>query len=1270
MGEWESEKVRKWIFGFYSLPHFLTDSPAYRLTFHVSRFTVHISLILFLLFSRFCILAHGQGDNANPTENLANDLQLPAISLLQKTETVQFKDLSRPFALKHWPILRDSEGVTINGKRLTKNLDYQIEYHAGTINFLKDFPPDATVRIAYQALPFAIKKQYKRDLFQQGPQLVDEPASAEELEARPERPTPGAMEMAPSPLQVTGTQTFGVSVGSGRSLSQNQELRISVDGEVSENVSVIALLSDQDLPIQPEGTTEDIQDIDQKLIRITSPNVTATLGDFEGSLGSSEFIFFPRALEGVQVEGNFKWGSFSLIPSSIPKGQSASKTVRGEEGRSEYRIDVDGEFVVLKAGSEIVWLNGERMRRGENNDYVIRDYGDPIIEFTSKHLITSNDVIRVDFEFIPEDLAYQRNLQGVSGLLNLLLDGRAAIGLAYAVESDLKDPENAFIILSEEEIKDLQKNELDADDDGIPLIAPKRRTVWGVEGRLDLNDQTSVEGQIAFSALDENTLSNIDSKVLGRAWKLLANSSSEKLLLNLDFRSLDADFVPVGASSTNRTRFRYEEQYTEERFDDLYLLGAAVPSRAPDEKSLDFDLQFKPFSWLRLDSGLGRTEERFEESADGQIMFHNSVPRVPIKDRDLPASIGVSRFTPYAPGNTQYATRNTEDDITIRNNFNWGFDFRPPKFPRLKNNTRRSTSKVRGQDQFRKERGHWVLSHRIRPFTLNASTEQLESIDLDASDGVNLNRKRNISTGRMNLADFQWASINTEYSVEEAFDKEDLLTVDGETLGFSDWKLMTTARTWTIGLFSQPRKWTNFSTNLSRRVFKVQRGLEADSTTQLADINLRLTPFNRALDGDMTYELDKKLATERREIYTDFHPITGNPIPPGEGHYVRIDEHRYKEDFENGTYIKIIQNVDDKPVSAIDVKFRLRFQPRRIISRRRRIRNLGRGIDTRTLSLSEAKGNSTGEAISSGHPANGRTDSPRALTATRPSPSLRESGMEESRNPQSTIRDRIVWLANAIRGEILVRITEEQEDPDPTSLYLLRNFQNEQTIFGRKIQRYRLDFSPSSLFNLDLGFNTNRILNKRINNRERRRHSRDWDIGLTLNPTAKLSLGVRWEQRREREEFTQLDPEGKAAELISDLSQFERTNAIDFRYELSRAMRLGLIGGYEITSDLERLDEEPEAETQTLSIENQLTYAFIRKGRLDFTYRIGYGNSKDGIPFARYNFYEGISHEVRITADYTVRKVTDLLLRFNYRLLSTKQRKPEHRMGMEVVAQL
>ena len=1121
-------------------------------------------------------------------------LQLPSLSLLQKTESIRFKDLPDPFILKHWPPIRDSERITVDGVQLAKNLDYLIDYHAETLRVLRDYPPEAIVQITYQVFPFAIKKGYKRDLFGQD-QLLEEPRDKAKLEPRADLTEQRPPESALPPVQVTGTQTFGVSVGSNRSLSPERALRISVDGKVSENVNVTALLSDQDLPIQPEGTTENIQDIDQKLIRITSPNVTGLLGDFEGSLGNTD-IFFNRALEGVQVSGDFRWGKFHLIPTAIPKGQSASKTIRGEEGRSEYRIDVDGEFVIVKAGTEIVWLNGHRMRRGENNDYVIRDYGNPIIEFTNKHLITSNDVIRIDFEYIPEDLAYQRNLQGVSGSLNLPGE-RVTVGVGYAVESDLNDPENAFIIINEQEFRELQKNELDADGDGNLLIAPQRRTVWDINGRLDFTESQGflqhapiLEGQIAFGALDRNTFSNQDRKTLSRAWKLLANSSTEKLILNLELRSLDADFVPVGAASTNRTRFRYEEQYSDEQFDDLYLLGGVGASQNPDEKSVDLDLQVKPVNWLKLDYGLGRTEERFSKSVAQQSL--NSLETV----SPLP-------------------------DVTLRNNFNSGFDFNPreglvkrPYIPRLRGDYRRSTSKVRGQDQFRKTRRQGQLSQRIRLFNLNASIEQLEAIDLDFGDSVELNRKRNISTARLDLVDFRWVSVNTKYAIEAAFDKESLLTVDGKALGFSDWQPATNAKTWTVGLFSQPRKWANVSTNISRRVFQAQRGRASDSRTQLADIEMRLTPFNRALDGQLIYELDKKLATERREIFTNINPFTGREIKPGEGHYVKIDDLHYREDFEEGDYIKFIQNVEDKPVSAIDMKLSLRFQPRRLTSRRR-------------------------SEVTAG-------------------------------SKQTETRSNLVWLANAVRGQAVVNITEEQEDPDPSSLYLLRNLHNERTVFGRVNQRYRLDFSPSSLLNLDLGFDTNRLLNKRINNRERRRYSRDWEIDLTLNPTSKVSFKVKWEQRREEEQFTELDLEGNAAAAISNLTQFERTNTVEFNYEFNRVLQLGVAGIHESTADREHLDDMPEARTRTLSLENRLTYSFIRKGRFDFTYQLSHGNSEGGIPFTRYNFYEGISHEIRTTADYKIRKVTDLLLRFNYRLLSTEQNKPEHRMGMEVVAEL
>ena len=178
-------------------------------------------------------------------------------------------------------------------------------------------------------------------------------------------------------------------------------------------------------------------------------------------------------------------------------------------------------------------------------------------------------------------------------------------------------------------------------------------------------------------------------------------------------------------------------------------------------------------------------------------------------------------------------------------------------------------------------------------------------------------------------------------------------------------------------------------------------------------------------------------------------------------------------------------------------------------------------------------------------------------------------------------------------------------------------------------------------------------------------------------------MAVTGEHRREIEKYSQFDFEALAQETgpiedmrdpsptpISDLRQLEQITELNLRYELGNALRWSGIGGYKQTTDDEQLDEEPEAKTRTFSFENGVTYRLIGKGRLDFNYKLGYGKSSGGIPFAQYNFYEGISHEIRAIADYRLRKFTDLLFRLNYRLLSTKERKPEHRLDMTVSAEL
>ena len=128
----------------------------------------------------------------------------------------------------------------------------------------------------------------------------------------------------------------------------------------------------------------------------------------------------------------------------------------------------------------------------------------------------------------------------------------------------------------------------------------------------------------------------------------------------------------------------------------------------------------------------------------------------------------------------------------------------------------------------------------------------------------------------------------------------------------------------------------DLTANVARRMLEAHNELGADTTTQLADVSFQLTPLSRAIDMEITYELDKKLTSQRREVYTDIHPHTGIPLLPGEGYYVKLDDLHYVEDPEEGTYIKIYQNVGDKPTTAVDAEFRLRFQPRQFFTRRAR----------------------------------------------------------------------------------------------------------------------------------------------------------------------------------------------------------------------------------------------------------------------------------------------------------------------------------------------
>ena len=56
-------------------------------------------------------------------------------------------------------------------------------------------------------------------------------------------------------------------------------LQIQLNGALSNNMNISGVLTDQDLPIQPEGTTRELDELDQVYLTVTHPNYRVDAGD-------------------------------------------------------------------------------------------------------------------------------------------------------------------------------------------------------------------------------------------------------------------------------------------------------------------------------------------------------------------------------------------------------------------------------------------------------------------------------------------------------------------------------------------------------------------------------------------------------------------------------------------------------------------------------------------------------------------------------------------------------------------------------------------------------------------------------------------------------------------------------------------------------------------------------------------------------------------------------------------------------------------------------
>jgi hypothetical protein len=318
-------------------------------------------------------------------------------SPIHRTERVVLEAGISSYKLNSQQIVVSSEKVYSDSLKLVKGIDYHLDYQGGRITFLEEKKDFGQIEIEYSVIPEGIQQEFyyfiSRDY-------------ADSLSTRKRLADRINLGFHDTDLNISGSKTFSVAVGSDEDFNLSQSLFLQIDGELHRNLNIQAQLSDTQSPLTPEGDTRELSSLDQVFIRLYGKQYEVAFGDLEMSFDESQFMDTTLRFEGVK--GSYSSDHEFQGAIAIARAKRETNEFRGVDGKQgPYYLTLPGSggFVQLIAGSEEVFLNGILMGRG--SDYTV-NYAEGSISFTAKQFIDSNSQIYVRFQYSDDD--YRQNL--------------------------------------------------------------------------------------------------------------------------------------------------------------------------------------------------------------------------------------------------------------------------------------------------------------------------------------------------------------------------------------------------------------------------------------------------------------------------------------------------------------------------------------------------------------------------------------------------------------------------------------------------------------------------------------------------------------------------------------------------------------------------------------------------------------------------------------------------------------------------------------------
>lgn len=197
----------------------------------------------------------------------------------------------------------------------------------------------------------------------------------------------------------------GLSFGNNQSLVLNSNINLQVNGKLGNDIEIHAAISDENIPLQADGNTQQLNEIDQVFIEIKRKNQSLLAGDQQLSPDGTYFMKYLKKYKGLRYSNEHTFGDggnlSTQVHGSIARGNFKRQTLEIQEGnQGPYRFTGTANelFIIVLSGSEKVYLDGILLLRGLEQDYVM-DYNRSEISFTSKRMLNRNSRVVVEFEY-------------------------------------------------------------------------------------------------------------------------------------------------------------------------------------------------------------------------------------------------------------------------------------------------------------------------------------------------------------------------------------------------------------------------------------------------------------------------------------------------------------------------------------------------------------------------------------------------------------------------------------------------------------------------------------------------------------------------------------------------------------------------------------------------------------------------------------------------------------------------------------------------------